>query len=363
MPGDIFLSLLQMIMVPLVISSICVGISKLKDSFSLLQLGTKTFIYFVGSTIFATGLGIALANAIRPGLSIQSQSLQIFSEPTRSINIPETILNIIPKNIFQSLVQSNMLSLVFLGILLGIFFIKSKSKETEVFKHGFEGLEQFCQWVVHFTLYLAPLAIISLLTASFAKLGIGLINAYIQYVLTVVIGLAVLLASYTTLVFLIARISPLSFLKKIKSVLILAFSTSSSSSVLPVTLETAKSELQVRETVADFVIPLGATVNMDGTALYQGIAALFLAQVFGVPLDLSQQIALLITVTGASIGTAATPGAGIIVLSGILQSFGIPVEGIAILLGVDRILDMCRTAVNVAGDLTASLVLNKWWKS
>lgn len=362
LPGDIFLSLLQMIMVPMVVASISVGISKLENSFSLLQLGIKTAIYFVFTTIFATNLGIILANLIQPGKGILNTSMAIVPETSRTINVTESILGIIPKNIFQSLTQTNMLSLVFLGILLGLFFIRSKSKETATFREVFVGLESFCHWVVHFTLYLAPLAIVSLLSASFAKLGTNLLSAYGRYILTVLIGLFLLLSFYSVLVFLTTKTNPFVFLKKIKSVLSLAFSTSSSSSILPVTLSTAKENLAVRESVADFVIPLGATVNMDGTALYQGIAALFLAQIFGVSLSFLDQVVLLFTVTGASIGTAATPGAGIIILGGILQSFGIPMEGIAILLGVDRFLDMCRTSVNVAGDLTASLVINQWWK-
>jgi len=361
-PGFVFLSCLQLAMVPLVLASIALGVSKMKDSGSVFQLSLRAFVYFTFTTLVAVSLGILLTLLIEPGSSRGIALSSISMEP-KTLSLFASLREIFPNNILKALTEAKMLQILFLGILLGVFLVKAESRYSHPMQSFLESLENFSQWIVGMAIQYSPLALASLLGYSLANLGMQFLEQYLAYVFTVILALFLVLCFYSTILLLVCKTSPWRFFSRVRTVMVLAFSTSSSSSILPVTLETAKKDLQVPESTADFVIPLGATMNMDGTAIYQAIATVFLAELYQVSLSFPDLLMILFTVTTASIGTAATPGAGIVVLGGILQNFGIPLEGIGILLGVDRILDMCRTAVNVTGDLTASLVLAKWWKS
>ncbi len=365
-PGDIFLNLLQMIMVPLVIASVALGVSSLSNMNELYKLGTKVFVYFVFTTMVAISIGVSLAILINPGSKIQTSEIAITQNPSsltrESEPAAKIISEIIPKNIINAMSEQQMLSLVLLGIFLGIFFLSAKNDSSEPLRKFVQSLESFCIWMVGIAMKMAPFAVFGLMAFALTQIGVSLLAGLFYYIFTVLLGLVLVLIFYMVLVKLLGKKNPFVFLKQIREVQILGFSTSSSSSVLPISLKIAKEELKIQPKIADFVLPLGATVNMDGTALYQAVATIFLSQIYNIDFTFFQLILLVFTVTGASIGTAATPGVGIVILASILYSFQIPVEGIAILFGVDRFLDMCRTSVNLSGDLTASVIMNHLWK-
>jgi proton glutamate symport protein len=366
-PGDIFLNLLQMIMIPLVIASVALGVSSLTSVSELLNLGSKTMIYFVFTTTIAIIIGISLATIIEPGKKIKSESRlssfqQTDSGATNVDPLPLTIANIIPKNIIKSIYEQKMLSLVLLGVILGIFFLSGDKTKSEPLKLFLTSVESFSIWFVNVAMKIAPIAVFGLMAFAITQIGISLIAGLFYYVLTVLLGLLILLLFYLLLVFSFAKKNPFLFLKSIREVQLLGFSTSSSSSVLPISLKLAKEKLHIKDKIADFVLPLGATINMDGTALYQAVATIFISQVYQIEFTFFQYLLLVITVTGASIGTAATPGVGIVILGSILHTFHIPIEGIAIIFGVDRFLDMCRTSINLSGDLVTASIMDRWIK-
>ncbi|MBL0954326.1 MAG: dicarboxylate/amino acid:cation symporter [Leptospira sp.] len=369
LPGDLFLNLLQMIMIPLVIVSIALGVSSLKNLKDLWNLGSKTLIYFIFTTIISVSIGISLTMVSKPGNQIQNKvgnqsmtdSLSINVSKEKEESIPEIITNIIPKNIINVWSKQQMLSIVFLGMMLGIFFLTSKESGTAL-KAFCHSLESFCLWVVSLAMKLAPLAVLGLMSYAMVQIGFSLVMGLITYILTVLVGLVLILLFYGLMVFVFTKQNPIHFFYLIREIPILGFSTSSSSSVLPYSLKVAKEKLKLKETVADFVLPLGATINMDGTALYQAVATVFLSQVYQIELSSIDLFLLVGTVTAASIGTAATPGVGLVILSSILYTFHIPIEGITILFGVDRFLDMCRTSVNLTGDLSCAYIMDHIWK-
>lgn len=367
LPGDIFLNLLQMIMIPLVIVSIALGVSSLRNLKDLWSLGSKTLIYFIFTTVIAVSIGISLTLVIKPGKYIQSQTIESkmnVQETKLNENqesIPEIIATIIPKNLVNVWSKQQMLSIVFFGMILGIFFLTSKESGTAL-KAFCHSLESFCLWVVATAMKLAPLAVLGLMSFAIVQIGFSLFLGLLSYIGTVLFGLFCILVFYGLLILVFTRKNPFRFLNQVREIPLLGFSTSSSSSVLPYSLKLAKEKLKLKETVADFVLPLGATVNMDGTALYQAVATVFLSQVYQVDLSPLDLFLLVGTVTAASIGTAATPGVGLVILASILHTFHIPIEGITILFGVDRFLDMCRTSVNLTGDLSCAFIMDHIWK-
>lgn len=367
LPGDIFLNLLQMIMIPLVIVSIALGVSSLRNLKDLWSLGSKTLLYFIFTTIVSVSIGITLASVIKPGNQIQNQTIETNGTiPDSKINqneesVPEIIANIIPKNLVNVWSKQQMLSVVFFGMILGIFFLTSRESGAAL-KAFCHSLESFCLWVVATAMKLAPLAVLGLMSYAMVQIGFSLLFGLVSYIGTVIFGLFCIFIFYSILIFTLTRKNPFCFLNQIREIPLLGFSTSSSSSVLPYSLKLAKEKLKLKETVADFVLPLGATINMDGTALYQAVATVFLSQVYQVNLSTIDLFLLVGTVTAASIGTAATPGVGLVILTSILYTFQIPIEGITILFGVDRFLDMCRTSVNLTGDLSCAFIMDHIWK-
>lgn len=367
LPGDTFLNLLQMIMIPLVIVSIALGVSSLRNLKDLWSLGSKTLLYFIFTTIVSVSIGITLTLIIKPGNHIQNQTNVTTQNITstnldeKSESIPEIIANIIPKNLVNVWSKQQMLSVVFFGMILGIFFLTSRDSGAAL-KAFCHSLESFCLWVVATAMKLAPLAVLGLMSYAMVQIGFSLLLGLVSYIGTVLFGLFCILIFYGILIFLFTRKNPVRFLNQVREIPLLGFSTSSSSSVLPYSLKLAKEKLKLKETVADFVLPLGATINMDGTALYQAVATVFLSQVYQVVLSPLDLFLLVGTVTAASIGTAATPGVGLVILASILYTFQIPIEGITILFGVDRFLDMCRTSVNLTGDLSCAFIMDFIWK-
>ncbi len=374
LPGRIFLSLIQMIVVPLVIASIIRGLAASESMEQLRKMGFGLVIYFLVTTTVAIIIGMSVALIIKPGELIDTSLLNIttsISEVENAVDpevmsmssLPDVITNILPNNPLSAMVEMQMLQIVIFSILFGIALVSLKPESSRPMLDILASIQEVSMTVVRWAMVIAPIAVFGLLAQITIRVGIDAIVGMSVYVLTVLLGLFILLCFYFLIIFITNRKSPLWFLRNVRDVQLLAFSTSSSAAVMPLSIKTAQENLKVRPAIAQFLVPLGATINMDGTALYQGAATIFLAQVYGVDLSITALLLIIVTAVGASIGTPATPGVGIIILAMVLQSVGIPTAGIALIIGVDRILDMARTAVNVSGDLTASLVMNKWIKA
>lgn len=376
LPGYIFLALLQMIVIPLVFASIIRGIAAGEDMEQLRQVGLRTVGYFLATTAFAIMIGLGLALLISPGSYISNEMVQqtlggssvnnTVSTPVSApevpgiAEVPGMITTILPTNPLGALATGQMLQVVIFSMIIGVALVSMAPVQSKPLLELLGSLQEVSMTVVRWSMMLAPIAVFGLICKFTINLGIDALLGMLVYVGTVLLGLLILLVFYMAVVLIVSKRDPLGFLQSIRDVLLLAFSTSSSAAVMPLSIKAAEEKLGVRPSISQFVIPLGATINMNGTALYQSVAAVFLAQVFGIELGFGALLLLMITVVGASIGTPSTPGVGIVILALILASAGIPTAGIALIIGVDRILDMSRTAVNVTGDLVTCLVMDKW---
>jgi len=356
-PGWLFLSLLQMIMVPIVVSSLAIGISKWQGKKGFYSLSVRLIPYFLLTTSFAVILGVLLFFLFLN----DSPKGDILSLPKAQSGISLEWSELFPKNPIASMARGQMFAIVLFGIFLGLYLLQSKTDSDKSFRSLLESLDSFSHWIVSIAMTFSPLAIFSLVAVTVAGATSEILGFLMKYFMTVALGLFLLLIFYLFLAWFFCNKMPIWFLQKAKVPILLAFTSSSSSATLPVSIITAKEEMHIKEEVADFVLPIGATINMDGTALYQCVAILFLSHFYGMQFEGFDLMLLCAIVTLASIGTAATPGAGLVILGGILSSFGIPSEAIGLILGVDRILDMLRTSINVSGDLTATLIADKWW--
>lgn len=366
--GNIFLALIKMVVIPLVMSSIILGITSANNTETLKSLGIIIAPYFVFTTIVAVSVGIFIAFAIQPGNFVSSDIINSISSgvtiakevvPLQTISIPDMIVGLIPVNTAQSELDGNILAFVILAIFVGVALMNMDKEDAQPMKDLARSFQAFSMKVVEWAMKLAPYAVFGLLCSITIKIGFDAISSMSMYIITVLLGLFTLLCFYLCIAYFIGRVKPLDFLRDIREVQLMAFSTSSSAAVMPLSMKTAEDKLHIPTPISKFVIPLGATINMDGTAIYQVIAAIFLTQLFGIDLSLVEIVILALTTVGASIGAPSTPGVGIVILATILQSIGVPLEGIALILGVDRILDMCRTTINVTGDLTATLVMKR----
>ncbi|MAZ69231.1 dicarboxylate/amino acid:cation symporter [Porticoccus sp.] len=371
LPGKLFLALIQMIVIPLVFASIIRGLAATEDLDQLKKTGFRVVLYFIFTTAIAIVIGITIANLIKPGQYVDQQALQLASLietiPTAEASgnpvldeLPQKIVTLLPSNPLSAMVESNMLEVVIFAMIMGVALVMMTPLQAKPLLDLMGSLQEVCMTVVRWAMLLAPIAVFGLILQLTAKLGIDALLGMAVYVITVLLGLLVLLGLYLLIILIVARRHPLTFLNDIKEVLLLAFSTSSSAAVMPLSIKVAEEKLGVRPSISQFVIPLGATINMNGTALYQGVAAMFIAQVFGIDIGLGGMVLIVITAVGASIGSPATPGVGIVILAMVLDSVGIPAAGIALIMGVDRILDMCRTAINVSGDLVTAKLMDQW---
>lgn len=367
--GDIFIRLLMMIAIPLVFASLLVGVSSLHDVTKMARIGGKTIAYYLLTTAVAISIGLSFGNAIQPGAQMDAAArdrlLAAYQEDAAakieqniSVDLLDYLVNLVPKNIAQALAEAEMLQIIFFALLFGItllFIDKEKAQRVTGF---FEAVSDAMIKMVDFVMLIAPYAVFALIAATISEFGFGILQTLLWYIVAVVGGLMVqTFVVYPLLLKFFARDVPLwTFLKELRPAQLVAFTTSSSAATLPVTMESCEN-VGAPKSVTSFVLPLGATINMDGTALYQGVAAVFIAQVFGMDLSLTQQLTVVLTATLASIGTAPVPGVGIIMLIIVLRSVGVPETGIALILGVDRILDMCRTITNVTSDATATMVV------
>lgn len=370
-PGQLFLALIQMIVIPLVFASVVLGLAASENVEQLRSMGLRVVIYFVVTTAIAICIGLWVALMIKPGNFIDPATVKaalgsskaVASGPVSTLSIdelPQRVLSLLPSNPLTSMIEGQMLQVIFFAIIFGIALLMLVPAKARPMLDLLSSLQEVCMTIVRWAMWLAPFAVFGLLTQLMARIGIEALIGMGVYVATVLLGLGLLLILYLLIVSVLGKLSPLDFLRAARDVLLLAFSTSSSAAVMPLSIKTAEEKLKVRSSVAQFVIPLGATINMNGTALYQGVATIFLAQVFGVDISIGGMLVIIITAVGASIGSPATPGVGIVILAMVLTSAGIPTAGIALIIGVDRILDMSRTAINVAGDIVACRLMDRW---
>lgn len=371
LPGVLFLKLVQMIMIPLIVASIITGIAG-NDKESLKKLGGGVLLYFVITTIISVTIGIVLSQIFRPGRYLHQEALDEHkgqmaaindgTEPSFGLNsIPDAISGLLPENPLASMVSGEMLSIVIFTIIIGIAVLSLKEDLLRPVKLLLSAVQEICMTVVKWAMLLVPIAVFGLMAQLTSSVGLGSLSGLSYYVAIVLLGLLILLIFYLLLVRILGKTNPIRFLKKIRDVQLLAFSTTSSAAVMPLSLKTAEEELEVDKTISNFVIPIGVTVNMDGTALYQTITTLFIAQAYGLEMSLANILMVIVTIVAASIGTPAIPGGGVVILASVLASAGIPTEGIIIIIGVERLLGMFRTAVNVTGDLTASILFNRFY--
>ncbi|MAK44669.1 MAG: dicarboxylate/amino acid:cation symporter [Spongiibacter marinus] len=364
LPGRLFLAMIQMVVVPLVLSSIILGITSSGDPKFLKQIGLRIAPYFILTTSVAVFIGCIVALWLQPGQYIDvGAELATATVPESAVavaSLPDRLIEIIPANPTSALLSRSMFQIVVLAIFIAVAMVSISERRAKPLLDLCVSVQDVSMKIVSWAMALAPIAVFGLLAQISVQVGFDAIIGVATYVATVLLGLVILLGFYLLIVTVLARRSPLAFLRSISNVQLLAFSTSSSAAVMPLSMKTAEESLRVKPAVSQFVVPLGATVNMDGTALYQVIAAVFLTQVYGIELSIAQLLLLSVTTVGASIGSPSTPGVGIVILATIVQGMGVPAEGLALILGVDRILDMSRTAVNVSGDLTACVVMERF---
>ena len=374
--GTIFINLLKLIAVPLILASLIKGVSDLKDISKLSKMGFRTILFYLATTVFAVSLGLGIVNLVNPGYAIKEETRQELlttygetaqkqkeqAEQQKQQGPLKFIEDIVPDNIFAAASSNGkMLQIIFFALFVGVAMIMLPEKKILPFKDFFDSFNEIILKIIDIIMLAAPYAVFALLASLVAESPSSeMFIALGTYALTVLLGLFVLIfVFYPTLIYLFTRRNPLKYLKQISPAQLLAFSTSSSAATLPVTLEVAEKNVGVDNEVTSFVLPIGATVNMDGTSLYQAVAAIFIAQTFGMHLGLEAQLGIILTATLASIGSAAVPGAGMVMLVIVLSQAGIPEAGLALIFAVDRPLDMVRTTANVTSDITIATVIAK----
>lgn len=373
--GTIFINALKLIAVPLILGSLISGVSDLKDISKLSKMGGKTVMIYLLTTVLAVTIGLLLVNGLKPGGSItddtRTELVSSYSESTQKYKDEaanqkrqgplHALVELVPDNIIgASSENKNMLQVIFFAIFFGVGLILLPEDKAKPVKDFFNSFNEVILKMIDLIMLAAPYGVFALLAALIVESpSADLFAALGWYALTVVMGLTMMIVVYTLLVFVFTGIKPKVFLQGISPAQLLAFSTSSSAATLPVTMERVHEHLGVEEEVSSFVLPIGATINMDGTSLYQAVAAVFIAQAFGMDLSLGVQLGIVATATLASIGSAAVPGAGMVMLVIVLAQAGIPEAGLALIFAVDRPLDMCRTVVNVTGDATVSMLVAK----
>lgn len=355
--GTMFIAALKMLIVPVVFFSLVVGVSSLTDAKQLGRIGGKTILFYLVTTAIAITMALGISLMINPGKNVD---LSAVTEGEVTVNEPQpftqTLIDIVPDNPIMAMAEGNMLQIIFFAVLFGYTLTLLRDSIPTVVSFVNE-LNTIFLRMVTLIMYVAPIGVFALIAKSFAVIGFGLIVPVLKYMLAVLIGLAIQLVVYALLIRFVGKLDPFVFFKKVVSPLSVGFSTSSSAAALPIYLRTAEEKLGVDKKVASFTLPLGSTINMDGTAIMQGAATIFIAQVYMIDLSIEQLLLVIITAVIASIGTASMPGAGVIMLSLILTSIGLPLEGIALVIGVDRIVDMFRTVINITGDGAATVIV------
>lgn len=366
--GQVFLRMLFMVVVPLVFASLALGVAQLGDLKKLGRIGLKVMLYFMLVSAIAVMIGLSLVNTIRPGVGfspeIQAQLMETFgkeaeqkgelakSDQSFGIN---TFVNIVPRNPIDAAAKTDMLAVIFFALVFGIALTLIPREKSEHVQKLLDGIGEVIIRIVGFAMQLAPFAVAALIFSTTARFGWGVLRSLLWYAICVLVGLAIhQFVVYSILIKVFAKLNPLAFFRRITPVMITAFSTSSSNATLPTSIKAAEEELGVPSQIAGFVLPLGATMNMNGTALFEGVTCVFIAQVFGIHLGIGEQLVVVLLSVLMAVGAAGVPGGSIPLLMIVLSTIGVPPGGIAIILGVDRILDMSRTVPNVTGDLTCA---------
>lgn len=366
--GQVFLRMLFMVVVPLVFASLSVGVAQLGDLKKLGRIGFKTFCYFMLVTALAVIIGLTLVNVIKPGVGfspeVQAKLMETFGQEAAQKGAQaksdqgfgiNTFVNIVPRNPIDAAAKTDMLAIIFFALIFGIALTLIPREKSEPVQKVLEGLGEAIIKIVGMAMQIAPFAVAALIFSTTARFGWSVLQSLLWYAACVLIGLLIhQFVVFSVLVRFFAKLNPLVFFRKITPVMITAFSTSSSNATLPTSIKTAEEELGVPPQIVGFVLPLGATMNMNGTALFEGVTCVFLAQVFGVHLGITEQLIVVVLSVLMAVGTAGVPGGSIPLLMIVLDTIGVPPGGIAIILGVDRILDMSRTVPNVTGDITAA---------
>lgn len=367
--GRIFLRMLLMIVIPLVFSALVLGVAEFRDLRRLGRIGLKTLIYTVTVSATAVLIGFTLANTVRPGLRLPPEHRQAlieqvragttFSVPPRATGV-ESIVRIVPDNPLRAMAENDMLAVMFFALVFGIALSMTPAAKTQPVVDFFDGVFEIAMRMVDLAMRLAPVGVAALLFTATARLGFSILGLLGLYVLVVLAGLALhQFGTYSLALWLLARTRPAQFFRQVREVMLTAFSTSSSNATLPTALWVAENELHLRPEVARFVLTLGATANQNGTALYEGVTVLFLSQLFlGHSLPWNDQLTVLLLAILGGIGTAGVPAGSLPFVAMVLVTVGVPPEGIGIILGIDRILDMCRTVLNVTGDMVAAVVID-----
>lgn len=374
--GNMFISLLKLLAIPLIFSSLVSGVAQLKDITKLSKIGFRTIGWYLFTTVLAVSLGLLVVNTIQPGKMMKDETRMALlesyqSEAANSVILAESqsssaplsfIEDIIPENLLAAASDNtNMLQVIFFALFLGVAMIMIPEEKAAPVQKFFVSLNEVVLQMIHIVMKAAPIGVFALLATLVVEAPNGdLFIALLSYALTVLIGLALLMVLYGIFIWIFAKVKPKTFFKAMAPAQLLAFSTSSSAATLPVTMDCVENKLGVDKEISSFVVPIGATVNMDGTSLYQAVAAVFIAQAFNIDLTFTDQIIIIATAVLASIGSAAVPSAGIVMIVIILNQVGIPEAGLALIFAIDRPLDMCRTVINVTGDaVVAGVVAHK----
>jgi len=356
--GDLFINAIKMLIVPLIFSSLLVGVTGMNDPQKMGRVGLKTFGMYLFTTAIAITIGLTLGTILEPGKGVDIGSISSL-EPAKTQSLSDTFLSLVPKNPIQAMSEGHVLQIIVFSILFGISlnFAGEKAKPVIEFFDGFaEGMYKLTAIVMEF----APYGVFALMAWVSSEYGLSVLLPLVKVLFGVYLGC--LIHAIITLggaVAVLGKLNPVKFFKGIIDALAVAYSTASSSGTLPITIRCARKNLGVSDSISSFVLPLGATINMDGTAMYQGVAALFIAQAYGIDLQFGHYVTIILTSTLASIGSAGVPGAGLIMLTLVLNSVGLPVDGIALIAGIDRVLDMARTTVNVVGDCAVTVLVAK----
>jgi proton glutamate symport protein len=356
--GDMFIRLLRMIIIPLILASMVTGIVSLGDIRKLGRLGLKTLIYYLVTTILAVGVGLVLVNLTKPGSRVEMGAETAVDLSNReAVSVVSIIEDIVPENLLEAMAADKVLSIIFFSLLLGVA-ISSIGEKGRLLVSFFESFNAVMMKITGWIMHLAPLGVFALMAYTIGTMGLSVVRPLAVYMATVIIGLSIHgLVTLPLLVGIFGKYSPIKLMKDVFSAVATAFSTASSAATLPITMDCLQENTGVSNKVTSFVLPLGATVNMDGTALYEAVAAMFIAQAYGITLTVGQQFVIMTTATLASIGAAAIPGAGLVTMVIVLKAVNLPLEGIGMILAVDRLLDMLRTAVNVWGDSCGAAIV------
>lgn len=357
--GQGFIRLMQMLVVPLVFCSLICGAAAIGDTKTLGKVGVKTIGFYLLTTMLAITVALGVAKLISPGLGLDMSQVQAAptSAPAESVSFAETLLGIIPKNPIGALAEGNMLQLIVFALIIGVILAKLQEK-VQLVTNFFQQCNDIMMEMTMMVMRLAPIGVFCLISKTFAELGIEAMKPMFKYMVCVLLALAIqCLGVYQVLLAAFTRLNPLKFIRKFAPVMGFAFSTATSNATIPLSIETLETKMGVSRRISSFTVPLGATINMDGTSIMQGVAVVFVAQAFGIALSPADYLTVIATATLASIGTAGVPSVGLVTLAMVFDSVGLPVAGIGLIMGIDRILDMARTAVNITGDAVCTAIV------